>query len=143
MEKTYESRRLALKALVEKNGRGAIASISKTIEVDASYLSRCLYPPGKAGRKNIGDEIATKLDEKFPRWRSGEPTTSPSKPHSASVDDKRQDLTDAAVYFGHVFDQLNQVDKFDLWVDLKKRVMNYPKIQQECMPEIVKYLTMV
>lgn len=69
MEKIYEQRRADLTAFVASLGRGGIAHISRTADIDASYLSRCLYPPSKAGHKNIGDEIAVKLDDKFPQWR--------------------------------------------------------------------------
>lgn len=68
MEQIYEQRRKDLKAFVAKLGRGGIARISREAEIDASYLSRCLYPPGKDGKKNIGDEIVTKLNTHFPDW---------------------------------------------------------------------------
>jgi hypothetical protein len=70
MEKIYESRRQNLKAMIEEMGRGAIAKVASDIEVDPNYLSRCLYPPGKSGRKNIGDEMVVKLNEKYPGWAS-------------------------------------------------------------------------
>ena len=69
MEQTYEERRLDLKSLVKQMGRGSIAKIASEIGVDASYVSRCLYEAGKAGKKNIGDEIALKPDAKYPQWR--------------------------------------------------------------------------
>ena len=69
MEEIYKQRREDLLALVKKLGRGSIARISREADIDASYLSRCLYEPPKKGYKNIGDEIVVKLDNKFPEWR--------------------------------------------------------------------------
>jgi hypothetical protein len=69
MDEIYEERRLALKAMVDSMGRGAIVDIAKNIDVDQSYVSRCLYQPNKPGRKNIGDEMVVRLDEKYPGWR--------------------------------------------------------------------------
>ena len=53
---------------VDGMGRGAIAKIATDIEVDPNYLSRCLYPSGKKGKKNIGDELVHKLNLRFPHW---------------------------------------------------------------------------
>lgn len=47
------------------------AAFAKIIEVDGSYVSRLLYPPGKAGRKNLGLDTMQKAREKFnlaPDW---------------------------------------------------------------------------
>ena len=68
MEKIYETRRMALKDMIENMGRGAIAKVAIAIDVDPNYLSRCLYPYGKPGKKNIGDELVIKLNETFPMW---------------------------------------------------------------------------
>lgn len=69
VEKIYEQRRQDLKRLIEKMGRGSIASVAKTIDVEPNYISRALYPPGKDGKKNIGDELVIKLDRHYPEWR--------------------------------------------------------------------------
>lgn len=68
MQETYEKRRAALRNLVNSMGRGGIARVARELSVEASYISRALYPPDKAGRKNIGDETVVKLNEKFPGW---------------------------------------------------------------------------
>jgi len=65
----FEDRRHALKDLVATMGRGGIARIARETGIDPSYLSRCLYPPGKKHRKNIGDDIASTLDKHYPTWR--------------------------------------------------------------------------
>ncbi len=47
------------------------ASIAAAIKVEPSYVSRLLYPPGKAGRKNIGLETMRSLLEAYslpPDW---------------------------------------------------------------------------
>ena len=72
MNEIYEERRLALKAMVEQMGRGAIVEIAQKLDVDQSYVSRCLYPPSKAGCKKIGDAMVTKLDAHYPGWMQTE-----------------------------------------------------------------------
>lgn len=62
----YEQRRLALKALTDELGRGSLAKISSRIGKDASYVSRMLYEPGKAGRKRIGEDTWSLLLGAFP-----------------------------------------------------------------------------
>lgn len=74
MEKIYEERRSALIALRDKFGRGAIAHIAKETGLDSNYVSRLLYPAGKAGKKNIGDETVQKLDQAFPGWMAASTT---------------------------------------------------------------------
>lgn len=64
----YEVRRNALEALVKKLGRGGIAKVAQEIRKEPSYVSRMLYPPGKSGRKRIGEDSAEILDSKFPGW---------------------------------------------------------------------------
>lgn len=78
VEKIYEQRRLDLKRLIEKMGRGSIAAVAKAIDVEPNYISRVLYPPGKDGKKNIGDELVIKLDQRYPHWRD------PPLPESAN-----------------------------------------------------------
>jgi len=70
MENIYESRRLDLQKMILAMGKGAIASVAKGLSIDANYLSRCLYPAGKKGKKNIGDELVIKLNDKYPQWSS-------------------------------------------------------------------------
>ena len=98
MEKIYEKRRTDLAAFIKSIGRGAIARISEAADIDASYLSRCLYPPGKAGKKNIGDEIAIKLDQHFPEWRdAGEAGKIVRKLHAKTERERAMDELHAVV----------------------------------------------
>ena len=53
----YERRRLAVAKLIEEKCDGKGASFAKAISRDASYVTRMLYPEGKAGRKRIGDDM--------------------------------------------------------------------------------------
>lgn len=62
----YEERRLALKALADQLGRGALAAIAQKIGKDPSYVSRMLYPPQKAGYKRIGEDTLEALAIAFP-----------------------------------------------------------------------------
>lgn len=64
-----EQRRLALAALVEAKGRGAIAEISGKTGILPNYVSRMLYPPGKDGRKGIGEDIWDLLVTAYPQLR--------------------------------------------------------------------------
>ncbi|WP_256775450.1 MULTISPECIES: S24 family peptidase [unclassified Stenotrophomonas] len=62
----YEARRAALKELVDGLGRGGIAAVAGRIGKDASYVSRMLYGPEKAGRKRIGEDVLAQLGDAFP-----------------------------------------------------------------------------
>ncbi|HHW4669436.1 MAG TPA: S24 family peptidase [Xylella fastidiosa subsp. multiplex] len=62
----YEMRRLALKALSDKLGYGGKAMIAAKIGKDSSYVSRMLYPPKKAGRKRIGEDMLELLVRAYP-----------------------------------------------------------------------------
>jgi len=64
----YETRRFALKALVDEMGRGGRATVAKQIGKEPSYLARLLYPPGKDGRKRIGDELVEAITRVYPNW---------------------------------------------------------------------------
>ncbi|WP_261541420.1 hypothetical protein [Burkholderia multivorans] len=68
----YEQRWRALVRLKDQLGRGGAAHIAREIGKEPNYISRALYPPGKNGRKRIGEETAELLSEKFPGWLSEE-----------------------------------------------------------------------
>lgn len=67
-EAKFEARRAALQDLADGLGRGGIAHIAARIGKDASYVSRMLYPPGKPGRKRIGEDTVDDLNRAFPNW---------------------------------------------------------------------------
>lgn len=62
----YESRRIALKRLVDFMGHGAIATIATEIGKSPSYVSRMLYEPGKPGAKRIGEDMLELLADTYP-----------------------------------------------------------------------------
>lgn len=64
----HEKRRVALKALVDSLGRGGIAAVAARIGKEPNYVSRMLYPPGKEGRKRIGEDSADALVAAYPEW---------------------------------------------------------------------------
>ncbi|WP_186257380.1 hypothetical protein [Burkholderia gladioli] len=64
----YEQRWRALVRLKDQLGRGGAAHIAREIGKEPNYISRALYPPGKDGRKRIGEDTAELLDAKFPGW---------------------------------------------------------------------------
>lgn len=72
LEDEYIRRSAALKSVIDDhnddNGRGGIAKVARRIGVEPSYLQRCLYEPGKEGRKRIGDKLIVKMNEHFPGW---------------------------------------------------------------------------
>jgi phage repressor protein C with HTH and peptisase S24 domain len=69
----FEQRRLALKKLVDDLGRGGRATVAKQIKKEPSYIARLLYPPGKPGRKRIGDELLEAITRAYPNWLSEAP----------------------------------------------------------------------
>lgn len=64
----YEKRRAALKGLVDSLGRGGIATVAARIGKEPNYVSRMLYPPGKQGRKRIGEDSMDALASEYPEW---------------------------------------------------------------------------
>ncbi len=64
----FEIRRAALRKLVDSFGRGGVAHVASKISRTDSYVSRMLYPQGKAGGKNIGEDLADALEREFPGW---------------------------------------------------------------------------
>lgn len=93
----FETRRLALKALVDGLGRGGRAEVAKRIEKEASYVSRLLYPPGKDGRKRIGDELMEALTRAYPSWMDGAPK--PGKAAAAPASAPRARRRDGYIQF--------------------------------------------
>lgn len=63
---TYEIRRHNLQALMDEEygtgARGAKSKLAKRLDKQPDYISRCLYPPEKPGRKNIGEDFARQIE---------------------------------------------------------------------------------
>ncbi|MBY8934237.1 hypothetical protein [Pseudomonas fluorescens] len=66
---TFEIRRHNLIALMDRvygaGVRGAKTALAKRLDKQPDYISRCLYPPEKAGRKNIGEEFARQIENTY------------------------------------------------------------------------------
>lgn len=61
----YEQRRLNLIRLRDERCDGTAAVLARKIGVAPDYLSRMLYPVGKAGKKRIGDDLVIAIDKAF------------------------------------------------------------------------------
>lgn len=71
----FEERRTALQHLVDSLGRGGIARVAEKIGKEPNYVSRMLYPPGKPGKKRIGEDSVDALSSAFPGWLGSAPTS--------------------------------------------------------------------
>ena len=83
----YEARRRALQQLIDSMGRGAIATVAADIDKQPSYVSRMLYPPGKDGRKRIGEESWDLLTKAYPTLQD----TSKKSANDAELSDLSDD----------------------------------------------------
>lgn len=64
----YEQRRQAMLRLRKRLEPGAVGKIAEAIGKDASYISRMLSLPDKAGHKRITEDFADLLNVAFPGW---------------------------------------------------------------------------
>jgi hypothetical protein len=64
----YELRRTKLLALINQMGRGGRVRLSQAIGKSPDYISRMLYPKGKAGHKGIGEDSVELIEKAFPGW---------------------------------------------------------------------------
>ena len=64
----YAIRREALRTLINNSYGGVKASFAKAADIDESYVSRLLYPDGKAGLKRIGEDTVEKISRIHPYW---------------------------------------------------------------------------
>lgn len=61
----YEIRRLNLVAIMKSRCDGKPAVLANKLERSASYVSRMLYPVGKASKKNIGEDMVELIEKVF------------------------------------------------------------------------------
>lgn len=59
----YAIRRELLGELIDERFDGVIARFADQTGVSASYVSRLLYDPEKAGAKRLGEELAEKIEQ--------------------------------------------------------------------------------
>jgi hypothetical protein len=64
------NRKKALRRLIDQEYGGVIARMAKAVDIDASYLTRCMWPKEKKGYKEIGVEVIDKIALKHPNWDS-------------------------------------------------------------------------
>lgn len=64
----YEFRRQRLIRLRDEQCGGRVAELARRIDRAPSYVSRLLYPEGKAGKKRIADEMLDVIGAVFPGW---------------------------------------------------------------------------
>jgi HTH-type transcriptional regulator, cell division transcriptional repressor len=55
----YEKRRTRLAEVRDRNFHGSASDLARAIGKEPSYVSRMLYPAGKAGKKRIGVTITS------------------------------------------------------------------------------------
>jgi phage repressor protein C with HTH and peptisase S24 domain len=61
----YEKRRLKLIWLRDNRCNGKASALAEVIKRDPSYVSRMLYPEGKAGKKRIADDMIEVIEDGF------------------------------------------------------------------------------
>lgn len=59
----YELRRQNLAALLHRHCGGRAATLADLIDRSPSYVSRMLYPEGKAGKKRIGEDMRDLIED--------------------------------------------------------------------------------
>lgn len=59
----YETRRQNLSALLHRHCGGRAATLADLIDRSPSYVSRMLYPEGKAGKKRIGEDMRDLIED--------------------------------------------------------------------------------
>ncbi|MBU6993539.1 S24 family peptidase [Ferrovum myxofaciens] len=87
----YESRRLRLIELRDTRCNGKAVELARKLGREPSYVSRMIYPEGKAGKKRIADEMVDVIEQAFnlphgwldiTRLSVAEPATSYPKIHN-------------------------------------------------------------
>lgn len=58
----YEKRRVRLAELRDQKFHGSASDLARAIGKEPSYVSRMLYPAGKAGKKRIGEDMAEAIE---------------------------------------------------------------------------------
>ncbi|SFI75132.1 LexA family transcriptional regulator [Nitrosomonas sp. Nm34] len=69
-EERYEFRRACLIKLLNEQCGGIKSSLANKLGKSPDYVARMLYPPGKKGKKNIGEDLAEEIEKVFPGWQN-------------------------------------------------------------------------
>lgn len=67
-EDRFESRRQLFEKVINERCGGSIRVAAEMLGIAESYVSRMLYPQGKRNKKNIGDDMMSRIDKIFPGW---------------------------------------------------------------------------
>lgn len=95
----FEARRQRLLALLNSEDLQANRSLlAARLGISVSYVYRMLYPEGKAGKKNIGDDTVRLIAARFGGY---------SLDGTSSADG----LSETALMVGRAFDRLSDVQK--------------------------------
>lgn len=63
-----ELRRLALRRLVDRFGRGGIAYVAKELCISPTYVSRLLSDPASSQHRSITGDMVLAISKVFPDW---------------------------------------------------------------------------
>lgn len=83
----YVFRRTKLRTLIDLKYGGVNASLANALGIEPSYVSRMLYPDGKAGAKKIGEGMIDKINACHPEWLSESEYTHNQKLMMSTADD--------------------------------------------------------
>lgn len=65
-KKQRQERQAWIRSIIADRCNGVTATFARNIEKDASYVSRMLYPAGKAGAKGIGEDMVEAIRKAYP-----------------------------------------------------------------------------
>lgn len=106
----YEIRRLRLLEVMKECCNNKAVELAKAIERSDSYVTRMLYPEGKAGKKRIGEDMARHVAEVFnlpAGWLEGKDVEESTE--------TLEKVTPEASAVAHMFDKLNPAQQKAVW----------------------------
>jgi phage repressor protein C with HTH and peptisase S24 domain len=76
-----DRRRQLLRALIDDKFEGVAARFANAVGITPSYVTRMLYPQGKAGAKGIGEDSIEKIEDalRIPGYFSGKTEAAPNR----------------------------------------------------------------
>jgi hypothetical protein len=83
----YEIRRQKLLELLQTHCEGKRYILAEKLGCDASYVSRMLYPEGKPGKKNIGDDMVDAVAKAFGVDMRSLPSSEATQLHRLNMDE--------------------------------------------------------
>lgn len=121
----YERRRLRLLALRDERCDGKSAVLARKIEREASYVTRMLYPEGKAGRKRISDDMMEIIEKAFdlPRGWLDQTEYTPEAPHVATAGEHAELIS--------AWDMLLESEQADFLRQIKARAAHNEAVMKQ------------